>query len=510
LTNEQVQRIAERLAERMGRAFPAQPAADSRPAWSSEGRPASAMPEATSSPRPFDRPEIASIASASEIPCGAGVFPDIDSAVSAARLAFLRLNGESLALRERMLASMRAALLDEAEALARLAHEETGYGRYEDKLLKNRLVIQKTPGVEDLRPTAVSGDRGLTLIEPAPYGVIGAITPVTNPSTTLINNAIGMIAAGNAVVFNCHPSARRVGARTVQVINRAIMAAGGPAHLAATVAEPTIASAQALMKHPDVRLLVVTGGAAVVAQAMASGKRAICAGPGNPPVVVDETADLAQAGRDIVLGASFDNNIICVDEKEVFVVASAAEGLLDSMKRHGAHVLAPARLRELEALIFTRLGGPREPGEINKEWIGRDAGRILAQLGIAAPADTRLVVAEVPAEHSLVWTEQMMPVLPVVRTRDAAHAIDLAIAAERGFRHTAAMHSKNLDALSRMAREIDCSIFVKNGPCFAGLGEGGEGFSSFTIASPTGEGLTGPRSFSRLRRCVLVDHFRIV
>ncbi len=439
-----------------------------------------------------------------------GIFPDIDAAVQAAQVALLRLNAETLALRQEIVASIRRTMLAEAAALARLAHEETGLGRFADKVRKNELVARKTPGTEALTPITVTGDAGLMLEERAPYGVIGAITPVTNASSTLIGNAIGMLAAGNSVVFNVHPHAKRVGQRTVELLNDAIIAAGGPVNLVTTVAEPTIESAQALMRHPGVRLLVVTGGAGVVREALRSGKRAICAGPGNPPVVVDETADIDAAGRDIVLGASFDNNIICIDEKCVFVVAEVADALLEAMRRQGAYVLDDAQVRAIEGVIFESTAGPRKPAVVKKELIGKNAGTILARIGVQVGDETRLAVAEVPPEHPLVWTEQMMPVLPVVRVTDADQAIDMAIAAERGFGHTAAMHSRRIDRLSRMAREVNCSIFVKNAPCYAGLGEGGEGFSSFTIASPTGEGLTGPRSFSRQRRCVLVDHFRIV
>ncbi len=439
-----------------------------------------------------------------------GLFPDVDSAVEAAGIAFRRLRSETLELREKIITSIRAAMLLEAESLARLARDETGLGRYEDKVLKNLLVTKKTPGTEVLKPEAQSGDHGLMLLEPAPYGVIGAITPMTNPSSTLICNGIGMVAAGNSVVFNVHPHARKVGNRTVQLFNRAIMAAGGPANLVTSVADPTIATAQALMHHPDIRLLVVTGGPGVVREAMTSGKRAICAGPGNPPVVVDETADIEAAGRGIVLGASLDNNIICVDEKEVFVVEKVARSLLDSMAAQGAYILSKPEIGRIERTIFEGITSPGKPGAVNRDLIGKDASVILSSIGINVPSDTRLAVAEVPISHPLVWTEQMMPVLPMVRVGSADEAIDLAVQAERGNGHTAAMYSKNLDHLSRMAREINCSIFVKNGPCYSGLGEGGEGHSSFTIASPTGEGLTGPRSFSRQRRCVLIDHFRII
>ncbi|MCK4413329.1 MAG: aldehyde dehydrogenase EutE [Candidatus Eisenbacteria sp.] len=513
LTDQQVHTIAERLAARLGVA-PAggsgAGAAGPHDAPLQPGAPATATATAGAlAAGQVAAGEAATYLSAQST-SGDGIFASIDAAVEAATTAFRRLRAASLESRTQIIAAIREAMLREAEPLARLAHEETGYGRVDDKTRKNRMVTQKTPGPEDLTPTAMTGDRGLALVEPAPYGVIGAITPVTNASSTLINNAIAMLSAGNSVVFNCHPNAQRVGHRTVQLINRAIVSAGGPANLLATVAEPTIETAQALMSHAGVRLLVVTGGAGVVAAAMRSGKRAICAGPGNPPVVVDETADLEQAGRDIVLGASFDNNIICIDEKEVFVVESVAADLMAAMQRHGAYRLDEAQRGRVTQLIFERTAGPREPGVINKQWIGKDATAILHASGINVAPETRLAIAEVPAEDPLVWTEQMLPVLPIVRVPSAAQAIDLAVAAERGFGHTASMHSRSLDNLSRMASEINCSIFVKNGPCYAGLGSGGEGFCSFTIASPTGEGLTGPRSFSRLRRCVLVDHFRIV
>ncbi|NOX63108.1 MAG: aldehyde dehydrogenase EutE [Chloroflexi bacterium] len=438
-----------------------------------------------------------------------GIYADIDAAVAAARRAFVNLDAMTLAKRKEIIAAMRTCAREHAEVWARMAHEETGLGRAEDKIQKNLLVADKTPGPELLEPTAWTGDRGLTLTEWAPYGVVAAITPSTNPTSTIINNAISIISAGNAVVFNVHPGAKRVSNITIQELNRAIVAAGGPADLLTAPAEPTIESAQALMRHPGVRLLLVTGGPAVVREAMKSGKRAICAGPGNPPVVVDETADIEKAGRDIVFGASFDNNIICVDEKEAFVVDRVVDELKRVMLAHGAVELPRHRLSALEKVIFKELKGPRKPGVIDKKWVGKDAGLILKEIGIHAP-DARLVLVETPIEHPLIWTEQLMPVFPIARVRSADEGIDLAVEAEHGFGHTASMFSRNIDNLSRMARLINCSIFVKNGPNLAGLGYGGEGYTSMSIASPTGEGLTNAISFSRPRRCTLVDHFRIV
>jgi acyl-CoA reductase-like NAD-dependent aldehyde dehydrogenase len=274
--------------------------------------------------------------------------------------------------------------------------------------------------------------------------------------------------------------------------------------------EPTIDSARLLMSHPDVRVLLVTGGPGVVREALKSDKRAITAGPGNPPAVVDETADVEKAGADIVLGASFDNNIVCTDEKETIAVASIADRLVRSMAEHGAYVLAEHELRKLERVIFTELGAPGKPGHVNPAWIGRDASRILAEIGVRPTVEPRLIVAEVPVEHSLVWTEQMMPVMPVVRVPDVGAAIDLAVRAEHGFRHTASIHSTNVATITAMARAMNCSIFVANGPNFSGLGQGGEGFATMSIASPSGDGMTRPRTFSRERRITVVGAMRIV
>jgi acyl-CoA reductase-like NAD-dependent aldehyde dehydrogenase len=439
-----------------------------------------------------------------------GAFCDMDSAVKAAQGAFEALDNLQLRKRDEIIANIRKWTLREAESLAFAAHRETGFGRYEDKIIKNRLVSNKTPGTEVLQAEVKTGDGGLSLFERAPFGVIGSITPSTNPTATIINNTISMVAAGNAVVFNVHPSAKECSIRCVDVINRAILEVGGPEDLVVTMAEPTQESAQALMVHPGVRLVAVTGGAGVVEAAMKSGKRAICAGPGNPPIVVDETADLEQAGRDIVLGASFDNNVICTDEKETFAVAGVTDKLLAVMRANGAAVLTQSQTKQLENLIFTEIRGPRKAGKINRDLIGKNAGVILQKIGMNVPDDLRLGVIEVAVDHPLIWTEQMMPIMPVARARDANEAIDLAVAAEGGRRHTAVMHSMNIRNLSRMAKLINCSIFVKNGPCYAGLGEGGEGSTSFTIASPTGEGMTDARTFSRLRRCVVLDYFRIV
>lgn len=439
-----------------------------------------------------------------------GVFSNINKAVEAADLAFNEFSALELEIRKKIIEKIRQVSMANKEMLARLAHEETGMGRYEDKVVKNHLGIVKTPGVEDIQPEAFSDDNGLTLIEKAPFGVIGSITPSTNPVVTIVSNAIGMIAAGNAVVFNPHPAAKITSATVINLLNKAIIDAGGPVNLLTCVETPTIESAKDLMTHPKIAIMVVTGGPAVVKVAMNSGKKVIAAGPGNPPCVVDETADLAKAGKDIVDGASFDNNVICICEKEIICVASVADRLKEEMKKNGAFELNEEQIQKVTELVISDPGRPGHEGAANKKYVGKNADYIAKDIGINVPSTTRLLLCEVGREHPLVWTEQLMPVMPLVRVKDIDEAIDFAVKCEHGFRHTAIMHSHNIAKLSKMAKVMNCSIFIKNGPSYAGLGAGGAGFASFTIASPTGDGVTRARSFTRERRCTLVDYFRII
>jgi propionaldehyde dehydrogenase len=449
-------------------------------------------------------------AAAGGVAAGDGVFPDVDSALRAAELAHRELDAQTLDKRREIVAVIRRTVEENVQTLARMAVDETKLGRCDDKIKKNLCVAQLTPGTEDLKPIVFTGDHGLTLVERAPYGVIGSITPCTNPSETIICNGIGMIAGGNSVVFNPHPSAKGISAYTVRLLNKAIVAVGGPRNLLCSIAEPTLESAQKMMTHPKVQLLVVTGGGGVVKAAMNSGKKAICAGPGNPPVVVDETADIAKAARDIVDGASLDNNIICVDEKEVIAVDSIADALKAAMAQGGAFELTGRDIERLTNLVLKERVAPPHESVADKKWVGKDASLILKELGISAPADPRLILIDVERDHPLLWTEQLMPVLPMTRVKSADEGIALALEMEHGYRHTASMFSRNIEKLSKMARVVGCSIFVKNGPNYAGLGLGGEGYTSFTIASPTGEGLTSAKDFTRVRRCTLVDYFRIV
>jgi propionaldehyde dehydrogenase len=435
---------------------------------------------------------------------GSGIFADMNDAVEASSRAQKEYMKLPLAGRTRIIEAIRKVIHDNAEELSRLTVEETKMGNYEDKVLKNHLVADKTPGVEDLRSEAITGDNGLTLIELSPFGVIGAITPTTNPTETLFCNSIGMLAAGNSVVFSPHPTAKNVSLKTIALINRAIVAAGAPPNLITAVQNPTLEQAGIMMAHRKINMLVATGGPGVVKAVLSSGKKAIGAGAGNPPAVIDESANIEKAAVDIIKGCSFDNNLPCVAEKEVLAVEKIADYLVFCMKGSGlAHFIEDqAVLKRLEEQLLIK-NAP------NKNFIGRSAQVIAESAGLKIGGKVKVLSMEVPFDHPFVQHELMMPVLPVVRVKDFDDAMKKAIEVEHGFRHTAIMHSRDVEHLSALAKAIQTTIFVKNAPSYAGIGVGGEGYTTFTIAGPTGEGLTSAKTFTRKRRCVLADSFNI-
>jgi propionaldehyde dehydrogenase len=434
-----------------------------------------------------------------------GLHDTVDDAVQHAVEAQKRLISMTLESRSKIIEAIRKATLDNNEALSALSVRETKMGRYEDKIRENILCATKTPGVEDIRPEALSGDYGLMLLEFAPVGVIGALTPITNPTGTLIHNAISMIAAGNAVIFNPHPNAKETSAQVVQLYHRAIMEAGGPPGLISSVRKPTLATAKEIIEHPKVNMLVATGGRPVVNAVLRSGKKAIGAGAGNPPALVDETAHLRKAAQCIINGASINNNIFCTCEKEVLVVDEVASSLIKFMQETGrAYLLNREEAERVTDLVVT----PER--RINGAYIGKNVQVILKDIGIEVYDECRLAIFEAPKDHPLVWLEQMMPVMPIVRVEDVQEGIELGVAVEQGNRHTAVMHSTNVDNMTAFARAVQATIFVKNGPSYAGIGLGGEGHTAFTIAGPTGEGLTSARTFTRQRRCTMVESFRII
>ena len=442
-----------------------------------------------------------------------GVYADMNDAIDAATAGYKAVRAMSLEEREKVITAIRELCRKEAPIMAQLGVAETKMGKVAHKTAKHILVADKTPGTADVVAQVKTGDYGLTLTEMAPFGVVGSITPSTNPSETVICNSIGMIAAGNGVVFNPHPNAIATSNYAVDLVNRASASVGGPKVLVASVVKPTLDTAQIMYKHANIRLLVCTGGPGVVRSVLSSGKKAIGAGAGNPPVIVDDTADVRKAGKDIIDGCSFDNNLPCIAEKEVFVFRNVADELIDAMLQNGAYKISAEQARRLADIVLVDSKNPKTgivKKTVSRECVGRDAKVLLEKIGVRVGDEVRCIICETDFDHPFVQHELMMPILPIVRVDNIDQAIDLAVKAEHGNRHTAHMHSKNIDNLTRFARAVETTIFVKNAPSYAGIGFGGEGHTTFTIAGPTGEGLTSARSFTRYRRCVLSESFRII
>jgi propionaldehyde dehydrogenase len=436
---------------------------------------------------------------ASEVTEDHGVFSEMNEAIEAAKKAQKIVARMSMDQKEKIISNIRKKTIENAEILARMGVHETGMGNVGHKILKHQLVAEKTPGTEDITTTAWSGDRGLTLIEMGPFGVIGAITPCTNPSETIICNTIGMLAGGNTVVFNPHPAAIKTSIFSINLLNEASLEAGGPDNIACTVEKPTLESSNTMMKHKDIHLIAATGGPGVVTAVLSSGKRGIGAGAGNPPALVDETADIRKAAEDIVNGCTFDNNLPCIAEKEVVAVAPVVEELIHYMtSEQGCYLATKEEQDALTAVVL-------KDGRLNRKCVGKDAKTLLGMIGISVPDNIRCIIFEGPKEHPLIAEELMMPILGIVRAKDLDDAIEQAVWLEHGNRHSAHIHSKNVDNITKYAKAIDTAILVKNGPSYAALGFGGEGFCTFTIASRTGEGLTSASTFTKRRRCVMTD-----
>ncbi len=470
-------------------------------------------PAPAAAPRPSN-PNGIPVVSAGSAPRSSGggnggVFQTVDEAVAAATEAFAQLSKKGMAARTEVCRIVKTMCEQQADELGRAEFEETKIGRLDHKIEKLK-IIKLVPGTEYMKSNVYSGDHGLTVEEYAPFGVIGAITPVTHSLPTLAGNIVNMVAGGNTMVVNPHPNGAKIACEGVRRFNKLFAEAIGIENIVTIVEKPTLETADAIFQHRGVKMLCVTGGPAVARAAMASRKKAVVAGPGNPPVVVDETADLDNAAASIVRGAAYDNNLLCIGEKEVFAVQPIFDSLMEAMARHGAYRL---NAQQVEALTKVAFSPPPKPGDhwvLNRDLVGKDPAVLAEKIGLRVPAGTQLLYGETDTNNPFVPEEQMMPFVPFVRAKNFQHAVDLAVEFEHGFRHTAIIHSRNVRNMSIMGQAMDTTLYIKNGASPCALGLGGEGYLSFSIATPTGEGVTNPLTFTRVRRCSMVDDLRIV
>jgi len=431
-----------------------------------------------------------------------GLFKSASEACEAAAVAQKKLVTEhTFEDRDRFIQAIRDKAMAHMQTLAQMEYDETGYGRVEDKVAKNTGAVLLSQGTEAVPKNIYASDKGLTVEYYAPFGVVGAVTPVTNPAATIFGNGIANVAAGNAVVFNTHPGAKKTSAFTIKLVNDAITEAGGPENLFVAAEEPTMDTLDEIMRHPAVRLLVGTGGPGMVKTLMGSGKKVIAAGAGNPPCIVDETADLAKAAAGLLGSASFDNNLLCIAEKEVFVVDSVFDRLVEELKKLGVVQLSTADGKKLcGQILVPDPHGVYSRFAPNKKYVGKCANVILHSCGFPCGTDPRIAIYETDFDDPLVHTEQLMPIIPFVRCKDFQEAFDRAVKAENGRCHSASIWSQSIDRVTQYGRAINTTVFVQNGGTMAAFGIGGSGTNAPTIATPTGEGVTGPQSFVRRRR----------
>ncbi|MFP4017093.1 MAG: aldehyde dehydrogenase [Halanaerobiales bacterium] len=426
---------------------------------------------------------------------GRGIFSDLELAVNIAVEAQKKLKDFSKEKRKEIIENIRNVSVESAERLGKLAVEVTGLGRPEDKKAKIINSATLTPGIEDIKTEVKNGDDGLTLIEKVPVGFVVLIAPTTHPIAQIVNHVICMVAAGNSTFICPHPRAQEATREVIRVLNDAIVEAGGPENLVVALDRVSLEEVEKVCKHEKTNMIVAAGGPAVVNMALSSGKKAIAAGPGNPPVLVDETADISKAARDIINGATFDNNILCIAEKEIFVVDSVADQLIKELENNSSYILRGADINKVTDLVTN------DSEHVNPDYVGKNADAILADAGISVSSDIRAAIMDVSFDHPLVKIEQMLPVLPLVRVNDFEEGLAKSIEAEKHCGHTAMFHSNNLERIARFSREMDVTIAVVNGPSYAGLDVEGDSDYTHAIAEPTFEGICTPVNFTREIRC---------
>lgn len=437
-----------------------------------------------------------------------GVFDNMNDAVDAAYEAFLLYKERSKQCRKTITDAVRQMTLDHKEEFAKMTVEETRMGRVNHKIAKLVNAAKNSPGVEYLHPQAWSGRNGLALDEYSPFGVIGNVTPSTHPAPTMINNIIIQLAGGNTIAFNPHPSAKRVNARVIQLANQYMVKAGAPENLVTCVSEPTLETAKILFGHDKVELLSVTGGPAMVDLALSYPKKSICAGPGNPPVLIDETADLKLAATEITQSASYDNNILCIAEKEIFVVESVFEAFMSEMEKAGNVRLSSAQMDELAGKALNLSG---KHWLIGRDYVGRNANVLGNAIGLSLSDQVPLLFGETTRDHPWVVAEQMTSCIPVVRVKDFEDGLEASLRAEHRFKHTASIFTKDINRATRYTRVMNCDVHTINGGTLRGDGgDLGEAYFSHTIATPTGEGICTPLNFVRKRRIMTYESLRFI
>ena len=398
-----------------------------------------------------------------------------------ARKAFVAFQGVTQEQADKLVRVMARAAEDAAKELARLAVDETGYGVYEDKILKNlynaKFVAHSMLQMRTLGVLWVDEANRVTAIG-APMGVIAGIIPVTNPTSTTIFKCLAAVKSGNAIVCAPHPRAARSCARTVEILADAAERAGAPKGLLDCLSGGELSATRELMAHRDIALVLATGGAGMVRAAYSSGKPTLAVGPGNVPVYIDRSvADVSEAALMVVISKAFDNGTACVAEQSVVLDEPIADAALKAFEQHGTAFLTPEQQTRLVGVLFTGRSGALDP-----DAVGKTAIELARRIGASVPPGTKVLgamLSEVGPQAPL-SAEILGPVLSFYRSAnlDAALARCRQILEFGGEGHTLGLHGQDETMIARMSA-LPASRIVVNTPSLIG----GMGFSAGTDAS---------------------------
>ena len=404
-------------------------------------------------------------------------------------------------------AAVAAAGESNAERLARMACEETGYGVWQDKALKNLLGSRICyESCKDMRLVGWIGEdleRGILEVG-VPVGVIAAIIPSTNPTSTVLYKSIISLISGNGIIFSPHPGAKKCIQAAFEVVREAAESAGAPKGLVGCISEPTIEASQTLMKHRDIGLILATGGEAMVRAAYSSGNPAIGVGPGNGPAYIEKTADIPLAVKRIIDSKTFDNGVICASEQSVVTERSIERQVMEAFTAQGGFFLSTEDSERVGKLLLTAGGG------MNPQIVGKTARRIAEMAGVAVPPDTRVLLSRQTevGRRNPYSREKLCPVLGFYVEEDWERACErcIAILENEGAGHTMTIHSKNDSVIRAFALQKPVGRLLVNTPgALGGVGASTNLPPALTLgcgavgSSSTSDNIT-PKNLINIRR----------
>lgn len=421
---------------------------------------------------------------------------EVNTLVSTAELAFntySRFNQEQV---DNVTQAVTAAARAHAKDLAFLAWKETGRGNAEDKAIKNIYASQYIwNSIKDVKTVGmIEEDRANGLTKYAePLGILAGVTPVTNPTSTVIFKAILALKTRNAIIFGLHPQAQQCGAATVKILEAAAVKAGAPAGLIQCIHHPSIEASSALMNHQGVALVLATGGPSLVKAAYSTGKPALGVGPGNAPAYIEKTADIASAVNDILLSKSFDNSMVCASENSIVVDRAIYPAVRKAFSQRGAYFVPESEIAQLSRTVIDP-----QRHTVRGPIAGQSAETIARLAGITVPKDTKLLIAKLDGigQNFPLSGEKLCPVLGLYIANDQASAFNLCqgLLNYGGLGHTAALHTTDEKVIAAFGERMPACRILVNSP--ASLGGIGGLFNHLTPSLTLGTGSYGKNSIS--------------